>query len=163
MMAKKAGTELSEMRRCTGAARFGIEPHEAPLGDFPVQPKSRDGYGPMCKPHWTEYTRALRKARQAAASDAAAEERKPRARTARKTPAESVVAEAKRATRPRSGRSERPNQATAAEAAADMPASAQRFVENGGGQLPPAAGIEVVARSDDGFEAIIGTPETPET
>ena len=32
---KKTTTEL---RRCTGSARFGIEPHEAPVSGFPKQP-----------------------------------------------------------------------------------------------------------------------------
>ena len=43
-------------------ARFGIEAHDADAGDFPVQPSQKDGLGRMCKPHWREYTNALRKA-----------------------------------------------------------------------------------------------------
>jgi hypothetical protein len=42
------------------------------VGEFPVQPSRTDGLGVMCKPHWTEYTGALRqasKARNAAAAD----------------------------------------------------------------------------------------------
>ena len=50
------------MRRCIGSAKFRIESHEAPVEDFPVQPSRKDGHGTMCRPHWTEYTRALRKA-----------------------------------------------------------------------------------------------------
>jgi len=57
------------MRKCIGSAKFGIEAHEAPPEDFPVQPSQRDGLGRMCKPHWTAYTRALRQA--APASNAA--------------------------------------------------------------------------------------------
>jgi hypothetical protein len=53
---------MTDMRKCIGSAKFGIEAHEAPVGDFPVQPSQKDGLGRMCKPHWTEYTRALRKA-----------------------------------------------------------------------------------------------------
>jgi hypothetical protein len=60
--------EMAELRRCIGSATFGIEAHEAPLGDFPAQPSQKDGLGRMCKPHWTEYTRALGKARTAAAA-----------------------------------------------------------------------------------------------
>jgi hypothetical protein len=41
---------------------FGIEAPEAPIDDFPVQASAKDGLGRMCRPHWTEYTRALRKA-----------------------------------------------------------------------------------------------------
>jgi len=52
----------SELRRCIGSPKFGIEAHEAPVDDFPVQPSQKDGLGRMCRPHWTEYTRALRKA-----------------------------------------------------------------------------------------------------
>ena len=50
------------MRRCIGSTRFGIEPHEVPVDDFPAQASQKDGLGRMCKPHWTDYTRALRKA-----------------------------------------------------------------------------------------------------
>ncbi|MHB8459851.1 MAG: hypothetical protein ACYDB6_07260 [Candidatus Limnocylindrales bacterium] len=49
-------------RTCSGSKTFGIESHEAPIEEFPVQPSRRDGLGTMCKPHWTEYTRALRRA-----------------------------------------------------------------------------------------------------
>ena len=40
------------MRRCIGSARFGIEAHEAPENEFPVQPSQRDGLGRMCDAHW---------------------------------------------------------------------------------------------------------------
>lgn len=49
-------------RRCKGSVTFGIEAHDAPLADFPVQPSRPDGLGTMCKTHWREYTNALRKA-----------------------------------------------------------------------------------------------------
>lgn len=49
-------------RRCIGSAKFGIEAHDAPAADFPVQPSQKDGLGRMCKPHWHQYTSALRKA-----------------------------------------------------------------------------------------------------
>jgi hypothetical protein len=52
----------SGMRRCIGSTTFGIEAHEAPVDDFPVQASAKDGLGRMCRPHWTAYTRALRKA-----------------------------------------------------------------------------------------------------
>jgi hypothetical protein len=48
-------------RRCVGSDRFGIEPHEAPVDDFPKQPSQKDGLGRMCRPHWREYTAGLRK------------------------------------------------------------------------------------------------------
>ena len=57
-----ATTTTSGMRRCIGSTTFGIESHEAPVDDFPVQASAKDGLGRMCRPHWTEYTRALRKA-----------------------------------------------------------------------------------------------------
>ena len=53
---------MTDMRRCIGSAKFGIEAHEAPVTDFPAQPSQKDGLGRMCKPHWNEYTNALRKA-----------------------------------------------------------------------------------------------------
>jgi hypothetical protein len=49
-------------RRCIGSTRFGLEAHDAEATDFPVQPSQKDGLGRMCKPHWREYTNALRKA-----------------------------------------------------------------------------------------------------
>ena len=53
---------MVDMRKCIGSAKFGIEAHEAPTSDFPVQPSQKDGLGRMCKPHWNAYTGALRKA-----------------------------------------------------------------------------------------------------
>ncbi len=53
---------MAEMRRCIGSAKYDIEAHEAPKGDFPAQPSQKDGLGRMCKPHWNQYTSALRKA-----------------------------------------------------------------------------------------------------
>lgn len=37
---------MADLRRCIGSARFGIEPHEAPVEDFPKQPSQKDGIGP---------------------------------------------------------------------------------------------------------------------
>jgi hypothetical protein len=65
-------SEMTDMRKCIGSTKFGIEAHEAPVADFPAQPSQKDGLGRMCKPHWNEYTGALRKAalaRKAAAGD----------------------------------------------------------------------------------------------
>jgi len=53
---------MADARKCIGSAQFGIEAHEAPVGDFPAQPSQKDGLGRMCKPHWRQYTSALRKA-----------------------------------------------------------------------------------------------------
>ncbi len=53
---------MADPRRCIGSTRFGIEAHEAPPADFPVQPSQKDGLGRMCKVHWNQYTSALRKA-----------------------------------------------------------------------------------------------------
>ncbi len=53
---------MAEMRRCIGSAKYGIEGHEAPSGEFPAQPSQKGGLGRMCKPHWNQYTTALRKA-----------------------------------------------------------------------------------------------------
>jgi hypothetical protein len=62
---------MTEMRRCIGSARFGIQPHDAPIEDFPKQPSQKDGLGRMCKTHWNQYTAGLArdaKARKAAAA-----------------------------------------------------------------------------------------------
>jgi len=53
---------MADMRTCIGSAKFGIEAHEAPVEDFPVQASQKDGRGRICRPHWTQYTRALRTA-----------------------------------------------------------------------------------------------------
>jgi len=77
MATKKAPTTQTTptaMRRCIGSSRFGIEAHEVPENEFPTQPSVKDGLGRMCRPHWTEYTRALPKAsvaRKAAEAEAA--------------------------------------------------------------------------------------------
>ncbi len=46
-------------RRCIGSERFGIEPHDAPVDDFPRQPSQKDGLGRMCTTHWNQYTAGL--------------------------------------------------------------------------------------------------------
>jgi hypothetical protein len=55
-------TDMADLRKCIGSTPFGIEAHEAPIEDFPVQPSQKDGLGRMCKTHWNRYTTALRKA-----------------------------------------------------------------------------------------------------
>ncbi|HEV8282246.1 MAG TPA: hypothetical protein VGQ02_10325 [Candidatus Limnocylindrales bacterium] len=50
---------MADLRRCIGSARFGIDPHEAPVADFPAQPSQKDGLGGMCKAHWNAYTSRL--------------------------------------------------------------------------------------------------------
>jgi hypothetical protein len=74
-MAKKSAVEepVPGVRRCIGSQRFGIEPHEAPVEDFPRQPSQKDGLGRMCKTHWNAYTAGLArdaKARKAGAAEA---------------------------------------------------------------------------------------------
>jgi len=69
--------DVADLRRCIGSARFGIEAHDAPVGDFPSQPSQKDGLGRMCKIHWNQYTTALRKAalaRKATAGEVATKE-----------------------------------------------------------------------------------------
>jgi hypothetical protein len=63
--------DMADLRMCIGSARFGIEPHDAPIDDFPSQPSQKDGLGRMCQPHWNAYTAGL--ARDAKARKAAAE------------------------------------------------------------------------------------------
>jgi hypothetical protein len=64
---------MTELRKCIGSTRFGIEAHEAPVEDFPVQPSQKDGLGRMCKVHWNQYTTSLAreaKSRKAATTEA---------------------------------------------------------------------------------------------
>jgi hypothetical protein len=58
-------TTAGELRRCTGSARFGIQPHEAPVSEFPKQLSRKDGLGTMCTEHWRAYVKGLREARAA--------------------------------------------------------------------------------------------------
>jgi hypothetical protein len=60
--ASERRNDMADLRKCIGSAKFGIEAHEAPVADFPVQPSQRDGLGRMCKAHWRAYTNALRNA-----------------------------------------------------------------------------------------------------
>ena len=65
-------TTTTELRRCTGSARFGIEPHEAPVSDFPKQPSPARTAWARCAPSTGGPTsRALREARKAAQADEA--------------------------------------------------------------------------------------------
>jgi hypothetical protein len=67
--ASERTSHMAELRICIGSTRFGIEAHEAPVADFPSQPSQKDGLGRMCKPHWNQYTTALRKAAATKAAD----------------------------------------------------------------------------------------------
>jgi hypothetical protein len=62
---------MADLRKCIGSAKFGIEAHEATVSDFPAQPSQKDGLGRMCKPHWSQYTKELRKAALARKADGA--------------------------------------------------------------------------------------------
>jgi len=90
---------MADLRKCIGSARFGIEPHEAAVEDFPKQPSQKDGLGRMCKPHWNQYTAGLArdaKARKAAmtakSEEAAPEPKSPRASKAPETIVENAEA-----------------------------------------------------------------------
>ena len=71
MATKKSTGYATETRRCTGSARFGIEPHEAPVSTFPKQPSRKDGLGTMCAEHWKAYVKGLAADRRARGSVAA--------------------------------------------------------------------------------------------
>jgi hypothetical protein len=88
---KSATATKTTLRHCSGSQRFGIEPHEAPVSEFPRQPSRKDGLGVMCSEHWKMYVKGLREARLAAAGtkpQAAKPEAtaKPRARKATAKP-----------------------------------------------------------------------------
>jgi hypothetical protein len=69
--ASERTTDMADLRRCIGSARFGIEAHDAPVAAFQSQPSQKDGLGRMCKAHWSQYTAGL--ARDAKARKVAAE------------------------------------------------------------------------------------------
>jgi hypothetical protein len=58
----------TELRRCIGSTRFGIEAHEAPIADFPKQHSRKDGLGLMCAVHWKAYVKGLSADRKARAA-----------------------------------------------------------------------------------------------
>jgi hypothetical protein len=58
---RRRATMTTTLRRCVGSKRFGIEPHEAPVSDFPKQPSQKGGLGRMCSEHWRAYTAGLRR------------------------------------------------------------------------------------------------------
>ncbi|HSW43490.1 MAG TPA: hypothetical protein VLM76_13360 [Patescibacteria group bacterium] len=62
-------TTPTGLRSCTGSARFDIEPHEAPVSDFPAQPSRKDGLGTMCAAHWKAYVKGLAADRKARAAN----------------------------------------------------------------------------------------------
>lgn len=64
---------MADTRKCIGSARFGIEPHEAPIGDFPKQLSQPGGLGRMCKAHWKAYVNGLTADRKAKADATPAE------------------------------------------------------------------------------------------
>jgi hypothetical protein len=104
--AETTQTPASGMRRCIGSTTFGIEAHEAPVKEFPVQASSKDGLGRMCKPHWRQYTNALRKAavsrKTAEAATKAVTEAEPIADTKPVTDTQAITEP--EATAPRKGR-----------------------------------------------------------
>ncbi len=56
---------MTDMRKCIGSTKFGIEAHEVPSENFPAQPSQKDGLGRMCIAHWKQYVRALGQAAKA--------------------------------------------------------------------------------------------------
>ena len=52
------------LRHCIGSGRYGFEPHDAPIEEFPAQPSQPDGLGRMCKTHWNQYTAGLARDRK---------------------------------------------------------------------------------------------------
>ena len=53
----------TQLRRCIGSKPLRHRgPRGADANEFPIQPSQKDGLGRMCKPHWRQYTNALRKA-----------------------------------------------------------------------------------------------------
>jgi hypothetical protein len=111
-------TDMSELRRCIGSKTFGIEAHDAPVADFPVQPSQKDGLGRMCKTHWNQYTTALRKA--ALARKAAEAKTAPTPEVAESKPAASAIKG-----RPSKPKAAKPKASTAVEDAADAAPAAE--------------------------------------
>jgi hypothetical protein len=95
-LASKRTITMTEIRKCAGSDRFGIEAHDAPPEDFPVQPSGHDGLGRMCRAHWNQYTAGLArdaKARQAAdGADVAATQIKEATALGRRTAKEARAA-----------------------------------------------------------------------
>ena len=107
-------TDQRTLRKCIGSERFGIEPHEAPVDDFPKQPSQKDGLGRMCKTHWNQYTAGL--ARDAKARKAAGD---PDAHATTLEPETASTAEPERGRTRKGARTAPTAEPTAAEAQAD--------------------------------------------
>jgi hypothetical protein len=88
----------TEMRRCIGSERFGIEAHEAPVSTFPKQPSRKDGLGLMCAEHWKAYVKALREARATAPATATKPATRTTKQTARKPAAKATTKRERRRT-----------------------------------------------------------------
>ncbi len=100
---------MADLRKCIGSTRFGIEVHEAPVADFPVQPSQKDGLGRMCKVHWNQYTAGLArdaKARKAAGSAPEPAETTPEPAETTPEPAETTPEPAE--TKPRRANGKKP-------------------------------------------------------
>lgn len=68
---------MAEVRRCVGSARFAIEAHDAPIGEFSAQPSQKDGLSRMCTTHWKAYVAGLARQAQERKAAAAASEPAP--------------------------------------------------------------------------------------
>jgi hypothetical protein len=168
MMATKKGSGYAtEMRRCTGSARFGIEPHEAPVSTFPKQPSRPDGLGTMCAEHWKAYVKGLREAR--ATKPTTKREQRAAERTATKDTRPAAKATTKRERR-RSPMVHKPpaDAAEVAKAEALVAAvdalPADQMVERVG-QDDVQAALEVIGNNGNGRGHAPGPvePESPET
>ena len=153
-MATKKATNGTPMRRCVGSRTFGIEPHDAPVADFPVQPSRKDGLGVMCRSHWTLYTRSLRQA--AKARQAAGEPAPGKRQRAKASMPEPVVDGGERQRTEHAAleaRLEKVGGAGTDVGQAILAEAAERSRSARRGSRKP--GIEVIGRADDGFEAML--------
>ena len=151
-MTKKDAT--TEMRRCIGSKTFGIEPHEAAAADFPTQPSQKDGLGRMCKPHWRQYTNALRKAAVARAGAEAMAHNE--AMDAREAAAPGSLTDAdvkdlgaavdaaitREAKREKAATKRERRRTPMAHLPTDVAPSVAKFIADAGGNLPPAKSEE---------------------
>lgn len=146
-------TTTTALRRCTGSTRFGIEPHEAPIEDFPVQPSRKDGLGTMCDPHWKAYVKGLaadRKAHQGVEAFASAS-------TAAIAVDAAIAREAKKMKRARTAKAPDPKVTAAETLIAEVDAlPAPEMVKRVGDDDVQAAIETVAASNGHGHETPLG-------
>lgn len=74
-----AETIPAGFKRCAGYAKWGIQPHLAPVDQFQKAASQKDGLDRTCRPHVAEYTRLIKAAKGDGNGGEGGSEAKPKA------------------------------------------------------------------------------------